>query len=309
MASSDSTEELRQCKVCQEIKPLSAFGKSRGYHLWTCKACKDLYVKAWCAANVERLMATKKRWKQANPDKVHASSKTYHQRHQAERAAYNASRREETAIYNRAYREAHLEEKRAYDRAYNAAHQEELRAYRLANREKRLAAMHEWRAAHREEVSAYNKAWELAHKEERAAYAQAYVSEHAEEIAAKRKVYHAKNKDRNYARLKSIPGRIMEYSHTRIARKRNAPIDDLSAAQFEEIKQSQAYRCAYCGKKFASARLTPDHVTPYAHQGSNTLWNVVACCRSCNAKKNTKPPLGPVQPLLLSLAPKKRRRS
>ena len=86
----------------------------------------------------------------------------------------------------------------------------------------------------------------------------------------------------------------------RRARKMNAPINDLSAAQFAEICAAFQHRCAYCGRK--AKKLTIDHVTPYAHNGSNTVWNVVPACKSCNSKKQAGPVLQPVQPLLLTIA-------
>ena len=33
--------------------------------------------------------------------------------------------------------------------------------------------------------------------------------------------------------------------------------------------QSRGYRCCYCGKKFPSTKLQPDHLTPYAKQGQH----------------------------------------
>lgn len=81
------------------------------------------------------------------------------------------------------------------------------------------------------------------------------------------------------------------------ANKRQAPINDLTTAQWKAVKEHYGHRCAYCGKK--SQRLTQDHITPLSANGPNTLWNVVPACRSCNARKNKGPVLIPVQPLLL----------
>jgi 5-methylcytosine-specific restriction endonuclease McrA len=91
--------------------------------------------------------------------------------------------------------------------------------------------------------------------------------------------------------------------HANAARRRaciaNAPINDFTAKEWRALCQAAGYCCAYCGKKFAFKDLTPDHLTPYAKQGSNTLHNVLPCCGSCNSRKKDRPVLKPVQPFLL----------
>ena len=48
------------------------------------------------------------------------------------------------------------------------------------------------------------------------------------------------------------------------------------------------HTCQYCGLK--SGDLTLDHVIPRSRQGATSWENVVACCRSCNAKKRDRTP-------------------
>lgn len=56
--------------------------------------------------------------------------------------------------------------------------------------------------------------------------------------------------------------------------------------------------CLYCGRSFAPADLTRDHVLPYA-QGGGDLWeNVVAACRRCNHRKGPMTPDQAGMPLL-----------
>lgn len=94
-----------------------------------------------------------------------------------------------------------------------------------------------------------------------------------------------------------------EKSRQNVRRRRalqwNAPINDLTDAEWLAILKAFKWRCAYCGKRLTLATATPDHITPYVKGGSNTLTNVVPCCRSCNSRKQAGPPLCPVQPLLL----------
>jgi 5-methylcytosine-specific restriction endonuclease McrA len=78
-------------------------------------------------------------------------------------------------------------------------------------------------------------------------------------------------------------------------------LNDLSVAQWREIKVAYGHRCVYCGRKMQ--HLTQDHITPLSKGGSHTAPNVVPACLSCNSKKRARAPLVPVQPLLLTIAP------
>ncbi|MFZ5775015.1 MAG: HNH endonuclease [Thermodesulfobacteriota bacterium] len=49
--------------------------------------------------------------------------------------------------------------------------------------------------------------------------------------------------------------------------------------------------CHYCGKKFAPAELTLDHVVPLARGGMSSKGNMVPCCKECNNLKHTMLPI------------------
>ncbi len=49
------------------------------------------------------------------------------------------------------------------------------------------------------------------------------------------------------------------------------------------------YQCAYCGKK-AKSEMTLDHVIPKSRGGETDFDNCVACCRTCNNKKDARTP-------------------
>jgi hypothetical protein len=110
---------------------------------------------------------------------------------------------------------------------------------------------------------------------------------------------------RRNALYKQTKPEVQRASNTRRrARKAHAPRNDLTAQQWQTILAAFHYRCAYCPSTCSwcqrkKHKLTQDHVTPYKHNGSNTLWNVVPACATCNLKKYIGPPLRPVQPLLL----------
>lgn len=83
----------------------------------------------------------------------------------------------------------------------------------------------------------------------------------------------------------------------RRARRKAAPLNDFTAAQWKAMKEHYGHRCVYCGRKMK--HLTQDHIISLAKGGSHTLSNIIPACRSCNSRKGTKNPPVPVQPLLL----------
>lgn len=49
-------------------------------------------------------------------------------------------------------------------------------------------------------------------------------------------------------------------------------------------------RCQYCGKRFATADLSLDHVVPRSQGGGTTWENLVCCCLRCNVRKGGRTP-------------------
>lgn len=124
------------------------------------------------------------------------------------------------------------------------------------------------------------------------------------------KDYYQKNKIRIDTRTKQYkrdhPAIAKAIYARHRAKKRQARRNDLTAAQWEEIKAHYGHRCVYCGRKMQ--RLTKDHIIPLINGGAHTASNIVPACLSCNSKKHDGPPLKPVQPLLLTIAPPKKTR-
>lgn len=50
-------------------------------------------------------------------------------------------------------------------------------------------------------------------------------------------------------------------------------------------------RCQYCGKRFATAELSVDHVVPRSQGGLTTWDNVVCACLRCNVRKGGRTPI------------------
>lgn len=54
--------------------------------------------------------------------------------------------------------------------------------------------------------------------------------------------------------------------------------------------QRDRHLCLYCGRQFAPAQLTRDHVFP-ASRGGRSVWeNCVTACRTCNQRKDDRTP-------------------
>ena len=75
--------------------------------------------------------------------------------------------------------------------------------------------------------------------------------------------------------------RLMEYRHI--------PHERRSLSRKNILLRDQ-YMCQYCGKIFAPAELTLDHVMPRSRGGGSTWDNLVACCKKCNHRKGSQTP-------------------
>jgi 5-methylcytosine-specific restriction endonuclease McrA len=156
------------------------------------------------------------------------------------------------------------------------------KVYRKAHAKTIHARNATWRAAHQEHLKAYRDNNPETHRQ----YRQKYVMSHREALRARA---------RRYAQAHREARRLREAQ--RRARITQAPVNDLTAAQWDEIQRHYNYRCVYCGTK--AQPLTMDHLTPLSRGGSHTRSNVVPACRPCNSKKGPRRPFTPVQPLLL----------
>jgi len=72
----------RECKTCNEVKPLDSFNKSNRHKLgrmYECKACRNKIAlkRKECSKTREKDNEANRKWKQNNPEKVKASNKRY----------------------------------------------------------------------------------------------------------------------------------------------------------------------------------------------------------------------------------------
>ena len=83
----------------------------------------------------------------------------------------------------------------------------------------------------------------------------------------------------------SIPApsviRLTEYVHIPFERK---------SLSRKNILLRDHYTCQYCGRVYATAELTLDHVVPKSRGGGSGWDNLVTCCKRCNNRKGSSLP-------------------
>lgn len=226
-----------------------------------------------------------KAWRETNVEKIKAYRETWEEEHRNEISAYQEAHREEKIVYQRAYYSAHREEMNAYTADYYVKHREDI-----------LSSQKEYAAKNPEKVRSRRAASLEKHRDGRNARARTHYAGNREEEIAKVVAYYKKHPEVSRASCAR-----------RRSRKMHAPINDLTAAQWQEILVAYNHRCVYCPDtcwrcRQKKHRLTQDHIIPLSKGGSNTVSNIAPSCQSCNSKKGVGAPLRAVQPLLLTIA-------
>ena len=174
--------------------------------------------------------------------------------------------------------------KKALDAKRYAEHPEKFAAsfkrWSEKNKAHDLARSKKWRSLNRERHLRLVKEWQRAHPEKMRLYDKVKRQRHFARIKAYMKVYGREWVKRNPEKQRE---RISRYR----ARKANAPINDLTAAQWAMLKERYNFSCAYCGERVPV--LTQDHVLALSRGGNHTMANVVPACKSCNSRKHTTP--------------------
>jgi 5-methylcytosine-specific restriction endonuclease McrA len=222
-----------------------------------------------------------------------------------------------------------LEESQARDRAtkkrysqnnhhqirtlYNERYPTRYKANAKARHDARMAAMTP------EELASYRAANRAAKQRQRTKDPEAeriqrlaYQRKHPERIRGYSKKHRLKKlaENPNYGKeqyRKQSPAQINAAAARRRARIRGATRNDVTPAQRQAVIDIAHGVCEYCTHfkpecqacRKGTHRLTVDHITAIVNGGDNTLWNLIACCHSCNSAKNKRPNPVPVQPLLL----------
>ena len=219
-------------------------------------------------------------------------------RDRATKQRYLANNRQKlNTLFNERYPTRYKARAKArHDARMAAMTPEELEAYRAANR----AAKQRQRAKDPEKNRAQQR--EARHKAPEKS--RAYVKKHRLKQVASNPNYY---KERYQIHKAHNPAAINEASSRRRARIRGAIRNDVTPAQRQAVIDTAHGVCEYCAHfkpdcqacRKRTHRLTVDHITAIVNGGDNTLWNLIACCHSCNSAKNKRPNPVPVQPMLL----------
>lgn len=232
-------------------------------------------------------------WRQANRARIREQHRAYLLRHKddlpAKRKEYYDRHAEHICAQARARRQRDPEAYRAYQRAYYQAHPEEHRAkarqHYAKHRTTILTRIRTRKRPRTEQIRARNRA-----------------------DSRRRRILHPERiASRIAAWAKAHPERRALTEMKRRAKKRAAPVNDLTTTQGQTILAMAKGVCAYCqvynptctSCRRHSHKLTLDHIIPLVSGGHHTLSNLVACCRSCNSKKGRGLAPLAVQPLLL----------
>ena len=262
-------ETLKICSCCKIPQAISAFHRHKNTadgHTNQCKACCKARKKRYYAAHGAKVRTTVAQYKLLHPEKVKARHNKYY-----------SLNKEVIHQRNRDRRLQHLESTREKDRQrYSKNRLHRIQTY---------------------------KRWVQANPDKLHAQRQKHYKQHGETIRKKSAAFRAKNPTYQKEYRQSHPEIFRAIANKRRAHIANAPVNDLTAAQWQEIKKAQNYRCAHCQRTMK--HLTMDHITPLSKGGSHKLHNIIAICKTCNSKKNTGESPVLVQPLLLTVAPGK----
>lgn len=176
---------------------------------------------------------------------------------------------EQAAEYNQRWYRANADAKRAYQRNRRSTKPGEVRE-----------STRKWRELHSEHERSYRLARYWANPEK-----------FRSRVKVSRDRYHDKTLARVKAWQKANPDKAKAIQHAanvrRKAREKNAP-GRFSFREWETLKARYGHICLCCGRQEPEVKLTPDHVIPLAHGGSNGIENIQPLCLNYNVRKQAR---------------------
>lgn len=151
-------EQSKACTKCNQVKPLTEFGKHNGAKSNktgirpACKSCEVLSYKKYRAANRDKVRASKRAWNNKNKDKKALTD-----------ANYRASNKEKIKEKNLAWYLKNRDDQLA-----------KAKVWRLENKELKSAADKKWQQENKDKVNANGKRWRTRHPEKAAQVAKNY---------------------------------------------------------------------------------------------------------------------------------------
>lgn len=161
----------------------------------------------------------------------------------------------------------------------------------------------EWYLQNRDSVASRGAAWYAANRESVAANGAVTRALNADHIRTRTAAWNKANPDKVAARTvrcraahperyrargakwrENNPQKVQAFLQRRRSRKRNAPGEGITSAQWEEIVAYFGGRCAYCGRILA---LAMDHVDPLSRGGAHDVENAVLIWLITRARQRT----------------------
>jgi 5-methylcytosine-specific restriction endonuclease McrA len=88
--------------------------------------------------------------------------------------------------------------------------------------------------------------------------------------------------------LEKERARINMKERTRRAQIKSSGGGNITAAQWQELKEQYNYTCLKCKRREPDIVITLDHVKPLAMGGTHTIENAQPLCHSCNSSKQAR---------------------
>lgn len=176
------------------------------------------------------------------------------------------------------------EERREFMRQYNLM-------YRAKHRERELERSRQWKLDNPKRNAELSKLSYHRNRESICAERRRKYAEDPVKALKQNAISRAKRREKHnaYQRKyqKDNPLWMIAASQVRLARKRGATIEKVTASDIANLYRTNPY-CLYCGKKLTKKSRTLDHLTALSRGGAHCLSNLKPCCRTCNQKKGVK---------------------
>lgn len=174
-------------------------------------------------------------------------------------------------------KERHLTTEQKQQHRESARYQKWLKSPRISPTVVELVEKSErWARVHRKELFMSPDEREAYNQKNREAYKKRYLENPEREKLRIKKWKHAN------------PDRIDLHNQRRIERVRLQSDNSVTYSVVDKILE-EASHCIYCSVRLTPESATIDHIIPISLGGLHSAYNLIACCKTCNAKKSNKP--------------------
>lgn len=150
--------------------------------------------------------------------------------------------------------------------------------YRSVFREKLAENQREYYKKHGEIQRNASNRWKQNNKDKTKKLYKIWAEKNSEYLKQKIKKYYDLNPMKSKERGRISRSKSFGFKKT------------FNECDFKAKLEQQNFKCFYCGKHIDYTNCTRDHYIPLIKGGSDTIENIVACCKSCNSKKRNMLP-------------------